>query len=145
MDTRNEIKSYIVREVFTMAKLVEKLAKQYGWSASVPNFSSKLRRDSLRYREAADGAATLNFSETEQVSLPKQERDLQLFGAKPPVKGLLMFGALFIGTLQKDRSDTKCHESGSLNIRRISHSRLPLPQSNNSLHYPESAIWLSRV
>ena len=47
MDTRNEIKSYIVREGMTMADLVEKLADQYGWSASVPNLSGKLRRDSL--------------------------------------------------------------------------------------------------
>ena len=30
MDTRNEIKSYIVREGMTMADLVEKLAGQYG-------------------------------------------------------------------------------------------------------------------
>ena len=36
MDTRNQIKSYIVREGMTMADLVEKLADQYGWSASVP-------------------------------------------------------------------------------------------------------------
>ena len=35
MDTRNQIKSYIVREGMTMADLVEKLADQYGWSASV--------------------------------------------------------------------------------------------------------------
>ncbi len=46
MDTRNKIKSYIIREGMTMAGLVEKLAEQYGWSASVPNFSGKLRRDS---------------------------------------------------------------------------------------------------
>ncbi len=54
MGTRNEIKSYIVREGMTMAELVEKLAEQYGWSASVPNLSGKLRRDSLRYREAEE-------------------------------------------------------------------------------------------
>ena len=29
MDTRNQIKSYIVREGMTMADLVEKLAEQY--------------------------------------------------------------------------------------------------------------------
>ena len=56
MDTRNQIKSYIVREGMTMADLVEKLADQYGWSASVPNLSGKLRRDSLRYREAVADA-----------------------------------------------------------------------------------------
>ncbi len=30
MDTRNEIKSYIIREGMTMAGLVKKLAEQYG-------------------------------------------------------------------------------------------------------------------
>ncbi len=60
MDTRNEIKSYIVREGMTMAELVEKLAEQYGWGASVPNLS-KLRRDSLRYREAVELADALGY------------------------------------------------------------------------------------
>ncbi len=61
MDIRNEIKSYIVRQGFTMAELVEKLADQYGWSASVPNLSGKLRRDSLRYREVAELANALEY------------------------------------------------------------------------------------
>ena len=61
MDTRSEIKSYIVRQGFTMAELVEKLADQYGWSASVPNLSGKLRRDSLRYREAIELADALGY------------------------------------------------------------------------------------
>ena len=61
MDTRNEIKSYIVREGMTMAELVEKLSEQYGWSSSVPNLSGKLRRDSLRYREAVELADALGY------------------------------------------------------------------------------------
>jgi len=61
MDTRNQIKSYIVREGMTMADLVEKLADQYGWSASVPNLSDKLRRESLRYKEAVELADTLGY------------------------------------------------------------------------------------
>lgn len=61
MDTRNEIKSYIVREGFTMSELVEKLSDQYGWSASVPNLSGKLRRGSLRYREAVELADALGY------------------------------------------------------------------------------------
>ena len=61
MDTRNEIKSYIVREGWTMADLVEKMADKYGWSASVPNFSGKLRRDSLRYREAVELADAMGY------------------------------------------------------------------------------------
>ena len=61
MDIRNEVKSYIVREGMTMTELVEKLAEQYGWSASVPNLSGKLRRGSLRYGEAIELAAALGY------------------------------------------------------------------------------------
>ena len=51
MDTRNEIKSYIVQKGITTSELVDKLADEYGWSSSVPNLSGKLLRDSLRYHE----------------------------------------------------------------------------------------------
>ena len=61
MDTRNEIKSYIVREGMTMSEVVERLADDYGWSSSVPNLSGKLRRDSLRYREAVELADVLGY------------------------------------------------------------------------------------
>lgn len=61
MDTRNEIKSYIVREGMTMSEVVERLADDYGWSSSVPNLSGKLRRDSLRYREAVELANVLGY------------------------------------------------------------------------------------
>ena len=33
----------------TMSEVVERLAKEYDWSESVPNLSGKLRRGSLRY------------------------------------------------------------------------------------------------
>ena len=61
MDTRNEIKSYIVREGMTMSEVVERLADDYGGSSSVPNRSGKLRRDSLRYREAVELADVLGY------------------------------------------------------------------------------------
>ena len=61
MDIRNVVKSYIVREGMTMTGLVEKLAEQYGWSASVPNLSGKLRRGSLRYQEAVELAHALGY------------------------------------------------------------------------------------
>lgn len=61
MNTRNEIKSYLAREGMTMTEIVEKLADQYGWSASVPNLSGKLRRNSLRYREAVEIADVLGY------------------------------------------------------------------------------------
>lgn len=61
MNTRNEIKAYIIREGKTMSEVVEKLAEEHGWSASVPNLSGKLRRGSLRYREAVELADVLGY------------------------------------------------------------------------------------
>ena len=61
MNIRNEIKSILIREGATMAEIVEKMADQYGWSASVPNFSGKLRRSSLRYQEAVELADALGY------------------------------------------------------------------------------------
>ncbi len=51
MNIRNEIKACIAREGLTMSEVVERMASNYGWSRSVPNFSDKLKRNSLRYRE----------------------------------------------------------------------------------------------
>ena len=61
MDTRNEIKAYIVREGMTMNEVLVKLADKYGWSASLPNLSGKLRRGSLRYHEAVELADALGY------------------------------------------------------------------------------------
>ena len=61
MDTRNEIKSYILQEVRTTSELVDKLADEYGWSSSVPNLSGKLLRDSLRYHETMKLADALGY------------------------------------------------------------------------------------
>ena len=58
---RNEIKSYIVRAGMTMTEVVEYLSDEYGWSASVPNLSGKLRRGSLRYGEAVELADALGY------------------------------------------------------------------------------------
>ena len=59
MDTRNEIKSYIVQKGITTSELVDKLADEYGWS--VPNLSGKLLRDSLRYHETMKLADALGY------------------------------------------------------------------------------------
>ena len=71
MDIRNEIKSYIVREGVTMTKIVEKLAYDYGWSESVPNFSGKMARSSLRYAEAVELADALGYD----IVWRKRKRD----------------------------------------------------------------------
>ena len=58
---RNEIKSCIVRAGMTMTEVVDYLSDEYGWSASVPNLSGKLRRGSLRYGEAVELADALGY------------------------------------------------------------------------------------
>lgn len=60
MNIRNEIKAQIVRTGMTMQEAVELLADEYGWSSSVSNFSAKLQRESLRYREAIQLADVLD-------------------------------------------------------------------------------------
>ena len=52
MNVKNEIKSIIVRSGMTMQHVVDLLSDEYGWSDSISNFSSKLSRESLRYKEA---------------------------------------------------------------------------------------------
>ncbi len=61
MNIRNEIKAYIIRTGWTMLNLVEELSVRYGWSSSVSNFSAKLQRESLRYKEAIQIADVLGY------------------------------------------------------------------------------------
>ena len=61
MSIRNEIKANIVRAGFTMQEIVDKLSVDYGWSDSVSNFSGKLNRESLRYKEAVELADALGY------------------------------------------------------------------------------------
>ena len=61
INTRNEIKAQIIRAGFTMQELLDRLHDDYGWSDSVSNFSNKLARNSLRYREAIELADVLGF------------------------------------------------------------------------------------
>ena len=60
-NTRNEIKAQIIRAGFTMQELLDRLHNDYGWSDSVSNFSNKLARNSLRYREAVELADALGY------------------------------------------------------------------------------------
>ncbi len=57
----NEIKSYIVRQGYTMQEVVDLLSTEYGWSESVSNLSNKLQRESLRYTEAVQLAQALGY------------------------------------------------------------------------------------
>ena len=58
---RNEIKSYIVRQGMTMQEVVDLLADEHEWSDSVSNLSNKLKRESIRYIEAAQLADVLGY------------------------------------------------------------------------------------
>ena len=60
-NTRNEIKAQIIRAGFTMQELLDRLHDDYGWSDSISNFSNKLTRNSLRYREAVELADVLGY------------------------------------------------------------------------------------
>ena len=60
-NTRNEIKAQIIRAGFTMQEVCYRLHDDYGWSDSVSNFSNKLARNSLRYREAIELADVLGY------------------------------------------------------------------------------------
>ena len=44
-----------------MGEAVRRLAARYEWSGSIANFSEKLRRGSLRYREALELADVLGY------------------------------------------------------------------------------------
>ncbi|MBE6855033.1 MAG: LLM class flavin-dependent oxidoreductase [Ruminococcus sp.] len=61
MNIRNEIKAQIVRAGFTMQELVDRLADEYDWSDSVSNFSAKLQRESIRYKEVVELADVLGY------------------------------------------------------------------------------------
>ncbi len=61
MNIRNEIKAIMIRACLTMSEVVTKKTERYGWSASVPKFSGKLRRGSLRYQEAVELADALGY------------------------------------------------------------------------------------
>ena len=58
---RNEIKAQFIRAGFTMQEVCDRLHDDYGWSDSVSNFSNKLARNSLRYREVIELADVLGY------------------------------------------------------------------------------------
>lgn len=61
MDIRREIKSHMVREGLSMREVLERLVVTHKWSGSLSNFSGKLLRGTLRYREAEDVADVLGY------------------------------------------------------------------------------------
>jgi len=60
-NVRNDIKAYLIRTGYTMQEAVELLSEEYGWSDSVSNFSGKLQRESIRYKEVLQLADVLGY------------------------------------------------------------------------------------
>lgn len=61
MNIKNQIKAQIIYAGFTMAEVVDALSTEYGWSDSLSNFSAKLSRESLRYKETLELAQVLGY------------------------------------------------------------------------------------
>ena len=59
--TRNEIKARIIGAGLTMQETLDRLHRLYGWSDSDSNFSNKLQRNSLRYREVVELADVIGY------------------------------------------------------------------------------------
>ena len=58
---RSQIKAQIMLAGYTMAEAVERLSTEHGWSDSLSNFSAKLRRESLRYKDVLELADVLGY------------------------------------------------------------------------------------
>lgn len=61
LNIKSQIKAQIMLAGFTMAEAVDALSTDYGWSDSLSNFSAKLSRESLRYKEALELAEVLGY------------------------------------------------------------------------------------
>ncbi len=61
MTVRNEIKAQIVRAGYTMQEVVDRIHEEYGWLDSVSNLSTKLQRESIRYKEVVELADVLGY------------------------------------------------------------------------------------
>lgn len=61
MGQKEEIKSIIVKSGFTMIDVVNKINENTGRTETPSNFSNKLRRGTLKYKEAEDIAEAIGY------------------------------------------------------------------------------------
>ena len=66
---RSQVKAQIMLAGYTMAEAVELLSTEYGWSDSLSNFSAKLRRESLRYKDVLELADVLGVTRQTIISI----------------------------------------------------------------------------
>ena len=56
-----DIQSHIIGAGFSQKEAVEVCATEYGWSESDSNFSNKLEKQTIRYREVLELAEVLGY------------------------------------------------------------------------------------
>lgn len=61
MTIKDFIKSQITKEGLTMSKVVRLLNEKYNKKESIQNFSNKLTRETLRYKEAEEIADIIGY------------------------------------------------------------------------------------
>lgn len=61
MSIKDEIKSIIIKTGRTMSDVVNILNEKHGRKGTVQNFSNKLTRETLRYREAQEIAEAIGY------------------------------------------------------------------------------------
>ena len=59
---KREIKARITEAGYSMAEAVELMSTDYGWSDSPSNFSNKLAKGTLRYREVCQLAEAMGYN-----------------------------------------------------------------------------------
>ena len=75
MALKDHLKALIIKSGWTMTQVVEELNKKYNRNTSVQNFSSKLKRESLKYTEVEEVLEIIGYTITWnriQVEVPIQ-------------------------------------------------------------------------
>lgn len=62
MALKDDLKAAIVKSGFTMTQVVEQLNEKYDRDISIQNFSSKLKRESLKYTEVEEVLDIIGYS-----------------------------------------------------------------------------------
>lgn len=69
MPLKDELKALIIKSGFTMTQVVEELNLKYNRNTSVQNFSSKLKRETLKYTEVEEILTIIGY----KISWTKSE------------------------------------------------------------------------
>ena len=62
MYLRDDLKALIIKSGWTMTQVVDALNERYKRDISIQNFSSKLKRESLKYTEVQEVLEVLGYS-----------------------------------------------------------------------------------